>query len=52
MVGVALLLGALASDLVGASSQALGLLVVSLALAIAGAVVAMRGVLDLLGELV
>ncbi len=51
MVGVALLLGALASDIIGASYQTLGVLVISFALAIAGAFVAMRGMIDLLGEL-
>ena len=51
LVGVAMLFGALASDLIGASYQALGVLILSFALAIAGAVVAMRGMLDLLGEL-
>jgi hypothetical protein len=52
LVGVALLFGALASDLVGVNYQALGVLVLSMALAIAGAVIAMRGMMDLLGELV
>lgn len=52
LVGVALLLGALVSDLIGADDQALGVLVLSLALAVAGAVVAVRGMMDLLGEVV
>jgi hypothetical protein len=51
LLGVALLFGALASDLIGANYQALGVLIFSFALAIAGAVIAMRGVMDFLGEL-
>lgn len=50
LLGVGLLFAALASDLIGSDLQAIGVLVVSLALAIAGAVVAMRGMLDLFGE--
>jgi hypothetical protein len=52
LVGVALLLGALASDLVGSHLQLLGVLIVSFALAVAGAVVAMRGMIDWLGDVV
>jgi len=52
LVGVGLLLGALASDLIGSDLQILGVLVISLALAVAGAVVAMRGVLEFLGDVV
>ena len=51
LVGVALLFGAFASDLIGSDFQVLGVLILSLALAIAGAFVAMRGVLDLLGDI-
>ena len=52
LAGVGLLLAALASDLVGSSFQLLWLLVLSLALAVGGAVVAMRGLIELLGDLV
>jgi hypothetical protein len=52
LVGVGLLLGALASDLIGSDLQTLGILVISLALAVAGAVVAMRGMLEFLGDVV
>jgi hypothetical protein len=52
LVGVGLLLGALASDLIGSDLQILGILVISLALAVAGAVVAMRGMLEFLGDVV
>jgi hypothetical protein len=52
LVGMALLFGALASDLVGSNLQMLGVLIISLALAVAGAVVALRGVLDFLGDVV
>jgi hypothetical protein len=51
LLGVSLLIGALASDLVGANYQALGVLVFSFALAIAGAVLAMRGMMDFLSDL-
>jgi hypothetical protein len=50
IIGVVLLLGALASDLIGSRMQMLGVLVLSFALAIAGAMLAMRGMLDFLGE--
>ena len=50
LVGVGLLLGALASDLIGSDLQILGILVISLALAVAGAVIAMRGMLEFFGE--
>jgi len=50
LVGVGLLLGALASDLIGSDLRTLGILVISLALAVAGAVVAMRGMLEFLGD--
>ncbi len=50
LVGVALLLGALASDLIGSNLQILGVLVISFALAVAGAIVAMRGMLEFFGD--
>ncbi len=50
VVGVLLLLGAMASDLVGSDLQMLYVLVFSLALAVAGALMAVRGMLEFLGE--
>jgi len=49
-VGVALLFGAIALDLAGSSLQSLPVLVASFALAIAGAVISVRGVIDFLAE--
>lgn len=46
-LGVGLLAGALLIDLAGSSLRSLPLLVFSLALAVAGAVVAVRGVIEL-----
>ncbi|MDG7006486.1 MAG: hypothetical protein JRM86_06075 [Nitrososphaerota archaeon] len=49
-LGVGLLVGALALDLAGSSLGSLPVLVLSFALAVAGAVVALRGVIELVGE--
>ena len=49
-VGAALLIGAIASDLLGSAMQQLSVLVLSLALAVAGAVLALRGMLEFVGE--
>ncbi|MDG6915817.1 MAG: hypothetical protein JRN58_02345 [Nitrososphaerota archaeon] len=49
-LGVGLLVGALALDLAGSSLGSLPVLVLSFALAVAGAVVAVRGVIELVGE--
>jgi len=51
ILGLAMLLGSLALDLLGSQIQSLYVLVLSFALGIAGAIVALRGVVDLLGEL-
>ena len=51
ILGLAMLLGSLALDLLGSRIQSLYVLVLSFALGIAGAIVALRGVVDLLGEL-
>jgi hypothetical protein len=50
LLGLAMLLGSLALDLVGARSQSLYVLVLSFAVGIAGAIVALRGLVDFLGE--
>lgn len=49
-VGVALLFGAIALDLAGSSLQSLPLLIVSFASAIAGAVIAISGIVELVAE--
>jgi esterase/lipase len=49
-VGVALLLGGLFTDLIGQKYQLLAVLILSLSLSIAGALVALRGMLEFLGE--
>jgi hypothetical protein len=48
--GIALLFVAIALDLAGSTLRSLPVLVASFALAIAGAVVAFRGLLEFLGE--
>jgi hypothetical protein len=50
LVGFTLLFGAIAFDLVGASFQILGVIIFSFILAISGAVVAVRGMLEYLSE--
>jgi len=50
LVGIALILSAMATDWIGSTFQVLLVLVVSLALAVAGAVVSIRGMLEFLGE--
>ncbi|MDA4137107.1 MAG: hypothetical protein OK449_08970 [Thaumarchaeota archaeon] len=49
-IGVLLLVGAIVLDLAGSALQSIFVLIISFALAIAGAVVALRGVIDYLGE--
>ncbi|MGD0637637.1 MAG: hypothetical protein ABSA72_06335 [Nitrososphaerales archaeon] len=50
LTGVLLLLGSITLDLVGSSLQSLVLLVISFAFGIAGALVAIRGLVEFLGE--
>jgi len=50
-VGVLLLLSAIVLDLAGSALQSIFVLIISFALAIAGAVVALRGMIDYLGEI-
>jgi len=50
IAGVAMLIVGIFTDIIGAKYQLLFLLVISLGLAIAGALVAMRGLLEFLGE--
>jgi hypothetical protein len=49
-IGVALLFGSIALDLAGSHFESLLLLVISFALGIAGAVLAIRGVLEFVAE--
>lgn len=49
-VGFGLLLGAIAFDVIGADYQILPVLIVSFMLAVGGAVVAVRGMFEFLGE--
>lgn len=51
-LGLGMLLGSIALDLLGSHLQSLLVLVVSFAVGIAGAIVALRGLVDFLGELV
>jgi hypothetical protein len=51
LLGLAMLLGSLALDLVGSQFQSLYVLVLSFAVGVAGAIVALRGLVDFLGEL-
>ena len=51
LLGLGLLFGSIALDLVGSQVQSLSLLVVSFAVGIAGAIVALRGLVEFLGEL-
>jgi hypothetical protein len=51
-LGLAMLFGSIALDLVGSQLQSLYVLVVSFAVGIAGAIVALRGLVEFLGELV
>jgi len=50
LVGIGLILSAIAADWVGSTYQLLVVLVLSLGLAVAGAVVAIRGMVEFLGE--
>jgi hypothetical protein len=50
LIGVVLLLGSIALDLLGAYLQSIVVLVVSFALGVAGALVAVRGVVEFLGD--
>jgi hypothetical protein len=50
LVGIALILSAIAADWIGSTFQLLLVLIFSLALAVAGAVVSIRGMLEFLGE--
>ena len=50
MAGLALLFSALGLDYVGSGMESLPLLVLSLALAIAGALIGLRGMIELLSE--
>jgi hypothetical protein len=49
-IGVALLLSSIALDLAGALFQSLPVLILSFALGIAGAVIAVRGIIEFIGE--
>ncbi len=49
-VGVALLLGSIGLDLLGTNLQSLVILIVSFICGIAGALIAVRGVIDLLSS--
>lgn len=51
LAGIGLILSAIATDLIGSTYQLLVVLILSLALAVAGAVVAIRGMVEFLGEL-
>ena len=50
IVGAALLVGGIVADIIGTKYQILFLLIFSFGLAIAGALVAMRGLFEFLGE--
>ncbi len=50
LTGMLLLLGSITLDLVGSSLQSLVILVLSFALGVAGALVAIRGLVEFLGE--
>lgn len=50
LTGVVLLLGSMALDLAGASAQSAVVLVASFTLAIAGALIAIRGLVEFIGE--
>ncbi|AKA74440.1 hypothetical protein SULI_11450 [Saccharolobus solfataricus] len=50
IVGLAMLGGAIGLDYVGASFQSLSILIISMILAIAGAMVGIRGLMEFLGE--
>lgn len=52
VLGLSLLFGSIALDLLGSNLQSLGVLVVSFAVGIAGAIVSLRGLVDFFGELV
>ena len=51
-LGLVMLFGSIALDLVGSQLQSLYVLIISLAVGIAGAIVALRGLVEFLGELV
>jgi hypothetical protein len=50
LVGILLIFGSLATDWIGSTFQLLLVLIFSLALAVAGAVIAVRGMIEFLGE--
>jgi hypothetical protein len=50
LVGIALILSAMVADWIGSTFQLLLVLIFSLALAVAGAVVSIRGMLEFLGD--
>jgi len=50
LLGLAMLFASLALDLLGSRFQSLYVLVLSFAVGVAGAIVALRGLLDFLGE--
>lgn len=50
LVGFALLFGAIAFDLIGANLQILAVIIFSFILAISGAVIAVRGMLEYLSD--
>ena len=50
IVGLTMLLGAIGLDYLGASLQSLSIIVISMIVSIAGALVGIRGLLEFLGE--
>lgn len=50
LIGLVMLFGAIGLDYFGASLQSLSLLVISMIIAIAGAFVGIRGLIEFLGE--
>ena len=50
LVGVTLILSAMVTDWIGSTYQLLLVLIVSLAMAVAGAVISIRGLMEFLGE--
>lgn len=51
LLGLAMLVGSLVLDLVGSRIQSLFVLVLSLAIGVGGAIVALRGLVEFLGDL-
>jgi hypothetical protein len=50
LVGITLIFSAMVTDWIGSTYQLLLVLVVSLAMAVAGAVISIRGLMEFLGE--